>query len=84
MKLKSEELLRDRPGVSGTYSCPVHIPVEACLALFQEMGVNPAPKAVGVLGDILENFAIRIVGSHSGKSMSVEQLQTRLKDAIGE
>jgi len=84
MKIKSDELLKDRGGITGNYSCPVHINVESCLALFREAGVKPAPKAVGVLGDILENFAMSIVCNHSGKSMTVEQLKSKLRDVLGE
>ncbi len=83
MKIKSNELLKVRPGITAKYSCPVHIPNEACLALFREKGVEPEPKAVGTLGDILENFALKIIGNHSGKKMSVNQLQSQLKSVLG-
>lgn len=84
MKVTAAELLKTRPGLTGKYSCPVHIPTEACLALFNEKGVEPEPKAVGVLGDILENFALQIIGKHSGKRMTVGQLQSDLKLVLGE
>jgi hypothetical protein len=84
MKINAAELLKTRPGLTGKYSCPVHIPNEACLALFNEKGVEPDHKAVGVLGDILENFALKIVGKYSGKRMSVSQLQSELKLVLGE
>ncbi|MCK4818631.1 hypothetical protein KA005_22865 [bacterium] len=84
MKVKADELLKTRPGLSGKYSCPVHIPNEACLALFREKGVDPDPKAVGILGDILENFALKVVGKYSGRRMSVRQLQSELKFVLGE
>ncbi len=63
MEVTTSELLKDRGGhTRGNYSCPVYISVEACKALFGEAGVEPAPKAVGVLGDILENFAMSLIG----------------------
>lgn len=85
MKLKSTNLIRNRGGHSrGPYSCPIHIPIESCQALFNEAGIEPAPKAVGALGDILENFAISIFKNYDGKTMSEEQLGITLRNVLGE
>jgi len=78
-----DELLRDRKGVTGNYSCPVHISVEACLHLFEEAGIEPQPKTVGRLGDVLENFALYLLSDWSGRQMTPDDLADRLKKAIG-
>jgi hypothetical protein len=84
MKVSTEELLEDRGGHTGNYSCPVHISVEACKALFEEVGVTPTPKAVGTLGDILENFAIAMLRGFDGTTMSPSQVASGLRNALGE
>ena len=84
MKIHANKLLESRGGHTGNYSCPVHIPIDACKALFREVGIQPAPKAVGVLGDILENFAISILDGFNGSTISASELGNQLKKALGE
>lgn len=79
-----KELMKDRGGKSGTYSCPVHISTNACLALFQEVGVQPEHKAVGALGDILENFAIKIIKISNSSRMTVSDLEFSLNSFFGD
>jgi hypothetical protein len=82
MKLNYQKLIKDREGYSGNYSCPQYISTEAILKLFEEVGITPEPKAVGVLGDILENFALSILEPHNKKSISVDELKNNLRNII--
>jgi hypothetical protein len=84
MKLNYEKLIKDREGFSGNYSCPKYISTDAIIKLFDEAGLNPEPKAVGVLGDILENFALSILDGHQKNSISASELKNNLKNIVQE
>lgn len=62
----SEQLLKDRGGETGNYSCPLYLSTTACKKLFDEAGVVPEPKCVGMLGDVLENFALLLLEGWEG------------------
>lgn len=82
--MNADKLLKSRGGPSHpNYSCPKHISVDACKALFDEIGATPEPKAVGVLGDILENFALELMEDFKGKPMALNDLQQSLRKKVG-
>jgi hypothetical protein len=47
--------------------------------LFEELGIQPEPRAIGTLGDILENFALHLLSGRSNSSMTVEELAIQLE-----
>ena len=63
---RSEELLRSRGGVTGNYSCPVHLSTSDCKKLFDEAGIDAEDKCIGMMGDVLENFAMMILRRNEG------------------
>lgn len=82
MKLSISYLMKDRGGNSNKYDCPIHIPVESCMKLYEEVGVKPKSGAVGALGDVLENFAIAVIKNIGHKKVSVQDLEKSLKDTL--
>lgn len=74
----ADDLLQVRRYSTPNYNCPKHISIDACLALFSEAGVDPEPKAVGCLGDILENFALALLKDARG-AMTRDSLAERLR-----
>jgi len=67
---RSEELLRSRGGMTGNYSCPVHLSTSNCKKLFDEAGVEAEDKCIGMMGDVLENFAVSILRNHQGGKLT--------------
>ena len=80
--LKAEDLLQVRK-VSNNYNgCPKYVSIEACRELFTELGLNPSPKAVGTLGDIMENFAIAVLRSCDKEKISKTDLEKSVNSII--
>ena len=79
----SDLLLKSRNGFSNNYNgCPKYISFDSIEALFAECDLTYESKSVGVLGDILENFAIEILKELAGK-VSPSDLKKRVKDIMG-
>ena len=79
----SESFLENRNGYSNNYnSCPKYISLNAIEALYVECGLTYEPKSVGVLGDILENFAVEILKGMNG-NVTPSDLKKRVKDIMG-
>lgn len=79
---RSEELLKSRGGMSGNYSCPVHLSTDACKKLFDEAGVHAEDKCVGMMGDVLENFAMMILKRHSGGTLTRTGFQSIVSELV--
>ena len=60
-------------------SCPIHLSMSSCEALFQEGGIAPDQQAVGCLGDILENFALKILAEVRGTEANRDEVETALR-----
>ena len=80
MKISVDKLMKSRGGSSNNYDCPIHISPEACMKLYEEVGVKPKSGAVGALGDVLENFAIAVIKNSNTKTMSIKSLERSLND----
>lgn len=81
--LDAERLLAVRAQSNNYNSCPKHISIDACYALFAEARVNPEPKAVGRLGDMLENLTMALLEGEGGRSMSPQRLEEKLRGLCG-
>jgi hypothetical protein len=79
---RSDELLKSRGGMSGNYSCPVHLSTDACKKLFEEAGVQAEDKCVGMMGDVLENFAMMILRRHPGGRLTRKGFRSIVSDLI--
>ena len=74
----ADELLQVRRYSTPNYNCPKHISIDACLALVSEAGIQAEPKAVGCLGDILENFALALLKGERG-TLTRDRLAEKLR-----
>lgn len=81
----TKRLLKDRGGISReNYACPVHVSTDACKLLFEEAKVVPTPKAVGVLGDVLENYALLLLEKWKGKKITEQDIAQRVAEVMEE
>lgn len=82
-KQYSDLLLKSRNGFSqNNYSCPQYISFDAIKSLYDECGLTYDPKSVGVMGDILENFAIEILKGLNN-NVSPTDLKNRIANIMG-
>jgi hypothetical protein len=74
---RSEELLKSRGGATGkNYSCPVYLSTSACKKLFDEAGVDAEDKCIGMMGDVLENFAMMILRHHQSGRLTPDAFRS--------
>lgn len=79
---RSEELLKSRGGMSGNYSCPVYLSTSNCKKLFDEADVEADDKCIGMMGDVLENFAISILRRHKGGKLTPNAFRALVADVV--
>ena len=63
-------------------TCPVHLRIQDCAALFHESGLIPDRQAVACLGDILENFALYVLDRLSAGEIGRYEVERALKDVL--